>query len=286
MTIQRTGVRVLSLNAWALPITVPFQDKRGRMARLPKALRSVDADVIVLQEVFDPQVRRAVIDDLSDSYHVAADAHELRRSFGIPFDVHGGILVLSRYEITDTHFEPHPLPAGSKFSERLGRKGTFFSTLKAPSGDFSLVAPHFYAGTGPAEARIRRVQLQSLLEVVEQRVGNRPAVLAGDFNFPPDRYEDGRVSEMGLLREAGFQDTIATSNGQSHATWSYSKNRYTRIWLQSNKSDMRFDYVMFRSGSASNLETVSASVVLDVPGEEVSDHYGVLAELSLKIQSP
>ena len=65
-TSPATRLRVLTLNAWALPITVPGQDKRARTARLPEALQSMDADVIVLQEAFDAGVRRRVINILRD----------------------------------------------------------------------------------------------------------------------------------------------------------------------------------------------------------------------------
>ncbi len=279
-TAPVSRLRVLTLNAWALPIAVPGQDKRARTARLPDALRAVDADVIVLQETFDASVRSRVVDSLRDQYHVAHDALHIRRTWGVTFDVHGGILVLSRFDLGETRFEPHPLPPGSKLSERLGRKGTVFTTVKTPIGDLTLVAPHFYAGTSPADERIRRLQVEALLEAIE-KLDNGPMILAGDLNFPPERYDDGRASEMDLIVAAGFRDTIDPSNGHQTATWSYSRNRYARNWLQSNKSDMRFDYVMLRANGASNLETVGASVVLDAPGEEVSDHYGVLAEFSL-----
>ena len=273
-------LRILTLNAWALPISVPGHDKRARTARLPEALRAIDADIIVLQEAFDTNVRRAVIDALRDQYHVAEDALEIRRALGISFDVHGGILVLSRFDLGDTHFRPHPLPPGSKFSERLGRKGTVFSTVKTVVGDLKLVAPHFYAGTSPADQRIRRLQVEALINSIEE-LDHGPVILAGDLNFPPERYDDGRASEMDLILAAGFRDTIEPSNGHQPATWSYSRNRYVRNRLQTHKSDMRFDYVMFRPNGASKVKAISASIVLDAPGEEVSDHYGVLAEFSM-----
>ncbi len=251
------------------------------MARLPDALRSVDADVIVLQEAFDASVRSRVIDSLRDEYHVAHDALHVRRTWGITFDVHGGILVLSRFNLGETRFEPHPLPPGSRLTERLGRKGTVFTTVRTPAGDLTLVAPHFYAGTSPTDEHIRRRQVKALLEAIG-KFDHGPMILAGDLNFPPECYDDGRASEMDLMVAAGFRDTIDPSTGHQSATWSYSRNRYARNWLQSNKSDMRFDYVMMRANGASNLETLGASVVLDAPGEEVSDHYGVLAEFSLR----
>lgn len=279
-TAPATRLRVLTLNAWALPITVPGQDKRARTARLPEALQSMDADVIVLQEAFDAGVRRSVINSLRDQYRVAHGSLHVRRTWGITFDVHGGILVLSRFDLGETRFEPHPLPAGAKLSERLGRKGTVFTTVKTPVGDLTLVAPHFYAGTSPADERIRRRQVEALIEAIE-KLDDGPMILAGDLNFPPERYDDGRASEMDLMVAAGFRDTIDPSSGHQSVTWSYSRNRYARNWLQSNKSDMRFDYVMLRANGASNMETVGANIVLDAPGQEVSDHYGVLAEFSI-----
>jgi endonuclease/exonuclease/phosphatase family metal-dependent hydrolase len=152
--------------------------------------------------------------------------------------------------------------------------------VRGPSGEFALVAPHFYAGTRPADARIRRRQVGALVAIMDEAIEHRPAVVAGDLNFPPEAYEDGRPSEMNLMLAAGFRDTVVSSNGQSPVTWSYTRNRYVRSWLQTHKSDMRFDYVLVREGRDSAVESLDANIVFDQRGEEVSDHYGVVVDLS------
>ncbi len=278
--INGTPLRLLTLNVWALPVTIPGQFKADRTARLPGALRSIDADLIVLQEAFDTRVRRDVVAALP-GYHIAEDALASRRMFGVTLDVHGGILVLSRFPIRDARFVHHPLPVGSKLSERLGRKGALISTIETPEGPCTLVAPHFYAGTAQADARIREEQLLVLLAHLDAVDRDAPVIVAGDLNFPPHTYDDGRPSEMRLLTEAGFRDALSTSSGAESPTWSYSRNRYARNWLQTHKSDMRFDYILWRAGLRSTVEPASARIVLDTVGEEVSDHYGVVADLSV-----
>ncbi len=278
MSVRHLDISILTFNTWALPISIPTHAKRERLARLPGALRDVDADIVVLQELFDVRGRRQVVASLADTYHAAPGSLDTRRVMGLSFDRQGGVLVLSKYPIERVEFVPHPLPSGSKLTERLGQKGTVFARLATPLGAIALVAPHLYAGTARADTAIRMRQVDALSHRLRQSDGELLTVVSGDLNCPPTSYDDGSPSELDVFRAAGFEDSI---HREDVYTWSASTNPYTRALGQQTKTDMRFDYVLYRAGTA-GVSIGKAGTVFDRGDEILSDHFGIHATLRVQ----
>ncbi|UCC82530.1 MAG: endonuclease/exonuclease/phosphatase family protein [Gemmatimonadota bacterium] len=288
-------LRVVTFNAWALPVTIPSQEKRRRLSRLPEALAALDADVIVLQELFDVQGRRRLLSELCPPYLSTPDAMESRRILGLaPADTTGGLLVLSRLPITGSRFVSHSLGSGTKVDERLGRKGAMFVHLETPVGALTVFAVHLYAGTKPKDTRIRSAQLAPLLEALDSEAGTNPVLLAGDINTSPTvgypelpGLGNPYTPEYAALDGAGFVDSLPpnpTPAGLT-ATWVPSRNRFAALPYQETKTDERYDYVMVRAGASNVWSVGTARTVLDGAGEHLSDHVGVLAELDLILYS-
>lgn len=288
---EALSLRVVSFNAWALPVTIPSQDKRRRLKRLPEALAALDADVIVLQELFDVRGRRRLLRELCPPYLTTPDALETRRILGlVPADTNGGLLILSRFPIKHSRFVPHSLGPGTKVDERLGRKGALIAQLDTPVGELTVFAVHLYAGTKPKDTRIRTAQLAPLLEALNAEAAANPVLLAGDINTSPTAgYPDppGRGNrcspEYAALAEAGFVDPLPPNPTpvELTATWVPSLNRYAGLPYQETKTDERYDYVMVRGGESRVWNVRGARTVLDGAGEHLSDHVGVLVELDL-----
>lgn len=284
-------LRVVSFNAWALPITIPSQGKRRRLERLPEALTALDADLIVLQELFDVRARRRLLGELCPPYATLPGATRSRRLLGlVPIDTTGGLLVLSRFPIAGSRFVPHPSDLGSKPDERLGRKGALIVRLDTPLGYVTLFAVHLYAGTKPKDARVRTAQLAPLLGILDAEAGADPVVLAGDINTSPTmRYPEAPgpsnpfTPEYAALAAAGFVDPLPPNPTPAalSATWVPSRNRYAALPYQETKTDERYDYVLVRPGRSHEWTVRSARTVLDGPKLHLSDHVGVLAELDL-----
>lgn len=288
---ESLSLRVVSFNAWALPVTIPSQDKRRRLRRLPEALAALDADVIVLQELFDVRGRRRLLRELCPPYSSTPDAMATRRILRlVPTDTTGGLLVLSRFPITGSRFVPHSLGPGTKVDERLGRKGALVVHLETPVGELTVFAVHLYAGTKPKDARIRTAQLAPLLEVLDGEAAANPVLLAGDINTSPtlgypDPPGQGNAysPEYAALAGAGFVDPLPPNPTPAEltATWVPSRNRFAALAYQETKTDERYDYVMVRAGRSHGWSVRGARTVLDGTGEHLSDHVGVLAELHL-----
>ncbi len=288
---ETVSLRVVSFNAWALPVTIPSQEKRRRLTRLPEALAALDADVIILQELFDVRGRRHLLSELCPPYLSTPDAMESRRILGlIPADTTGGLLVLSRLPISGSRFFSHSLGGRTKVDERLGRKGALIVQLETPVGELTVFAVHLYAGTKPKDTRIRSAQLVPLLEALDSEAGTNPVLLAGDINtsptvaYPePPGPENPYTPEYAALEGAGFVDPLPPNPTPAEltATWVPSRNRFAALPYQETKTDERYDYVMVRAGTSHVWNVRTARTVLDGAGEHLSDHVGVLVQLDL-----
>ncbi len=285
------SLRCVTYNAWALPVRIPLQEKRRRLSRLPKALAELDADIIVLQEMFDVRARRRLLRELCPPYSTTPDALGDRRILKlVRIDTTGGLLVLSRLPIKSSRFIPHPSGLGKKPDERVGRKGAMFLQLETPLGPVTLFAIHLYAGTKPVDSRVRDAQLGPLLEALEAQADGGPVLLAGDINTSPTvRYpeppgQDNPLSpEYGALMGAGFVDPLPPNPtpASRSATWVPSRNRYAALPYQETKTDERYDYILVRPGSSHAWNVKDARTVIDGGDSYLSDHVGVVVELDL-----
>ncbi len=283
--------RAVTFNAWALPVTIPSQRKRRRLSRLPAALAALDADLIVLQELFDVRARRRLVGELCPPYTTAPEADADRRILGlVPADTTGGLLVLSRLPIMGSRFVPHALGHGTKIDERLGRKGAMIVHIETPVGRLTVFAIHLYAGTKPKDTMIRMAQLAPLLEALEEEAAGGPVLMAGDINTSPTvEYPEppGRgnplAPEYAALVGAGFVDPLPPNPTpvEHSATWVPSRNRFAALAYQETKTDERYDYLMVRPGETHDWVVREARTVIDGPDGHLSDHVGVLVEVDL-----
>jgi endonuclease/exonuclease/phosphatase family metal-dependent hydrolase len=288
---KTTALRLVTFNAWALPVRIPSQEKRRRLKRLPQALAELNADIIVLQEMFDVGARRRLLRELCPPYETTPEATRSRRILKlVPIDTTGGLLVLSRLPITGSRFIAHPADIGSKPDERVGRKGAMVVHLDTAQGPLSVFAIHLYAGTRPRDTGVRMEQLPRLLEALDAEADGRPTVLAGDINTSPTvRYpeppgaENPYAPEYAALMEAGFNDPLPPNPTPPEltATWVPSRNRYAALPYQETKTDERYDYVLVRPGSRHGWTVKQARTVIDQPDAVISDHVGVMVDLEL-----
>jgi endonuclease/exonuclease/phosphatase family metal-dependent hydrolase len=119
---------------------------------------------------------------------------------------------------------------------------------------------------------IRAEQVRDLLEYIQRRRGEGPAVLAGDFNAAPGALELEGVTRrfsdaFTALHPGAGGDTVTTLNpAMGHAP-------------------RRIDYVFAARDGRPALVPLSSEIVLDRPaggGAWPSDHFGVVARFRLR----
>lgn len=266
-----TQIRLLSLNIWDLPITLPFTDRGRRLAALLARLPGERADIVLLQEAFRHTFRRLLVERLA-GMHADAMLHHVRRTGGLTMDASGGLTTFSRWPMRESLFVPSRRVPGMKIDERIGRKGWLWTPLETPQGIVHVANVHLYAGNAPRDARIRALQVRQMLRSVPP---TGPVVIAGDFNMAAE-YERPDTGPTGfdLLRAAGFRE-VADGRSDGVATMAPSRNRWAR-YLPWHRPDRRLTQVFLRGPF-----TVTAPVRLTLHDPPVSDHYGLLVELAI-----
>ncbi|MDE0202000.1 MAG: endonuclease/exonuclease/phosphatase family protein [Rhodospirillaceae bacterium] len=252
----------------------------ARAAHLAPALRGVDADIVLLQELVPQRVKVRVAAELRDLYPHSAGIAEDSRFYGT------GLLTLSSHPMTDASCMPF---ARQTLEEGLfGPRGMLACTVDTPDlGRVRVVNLH--ATAGGAYRRKRRLgapdrrsaQIAQAIEAAGAPFDGT-VVLAGDFNCDPAA--DPAMDR--LLGAAGFADVAAglPVDARPQGTWDPANplNRSRRAAGPAR----RVDHIFVRPGGggvrASSVRTLLDEPVVPLPGGEplpLSDHYGLLAEL-------
>jgi endonuclease/exonuclease/phosphatase family metal-dependent hydrolase len=262
--LVESSVRVVTWNVWGR-----HGEWRQRQAALEAALEVCQPDVVCLAESWSA-------DDTTQAGTVAARLGLSHSLFVGDWEEHGwtsGIGVASRWTIA--RHEERPLPGDG------GAIGTvLFAELDAPRGPLQLfVAMLDY----PLDASARRqVQVQQLCQFVADATSRgHVTVVCGDFNAAPDSDEIRMMTGKAAVPVPGlvFYDAWEVAgDGSAGTTWS-NKNPLAAI---GRYPDRRFDYIFSawpRAGAAGHPTHCELLGVVADGSTQISDHYGVVADL-------
>jgi endonuclease/exonuclease/phosphatase family metal-dependent hydrolase len=239
-------VCAVTLNIWH-----DQEDWPARLAVMLGALRELDPDVILLQEVLQkeglPNQAQTLADSLDYGFVFASvDTPGAPKRYGNA--------ILSPHRILETHeMELEPLDdyrvAAHAHLDLLGRSLHVYVT-------------HLHHTKEGSDIRAR--QIEHLLHFIDDTRGAEALLLGGDFNAPPDARE--------LLP---IRDRLIDAYAAVHPE----KTGVLVTTLNTRKGHLprRIDYLFTDPG---RLEPVACEVFLDVPTPEgvwASDHFGVWA---------
>ncbi len=260
-------LRLLTFNVWGR--TGPWAQRK---AILVDALEALAPDVVCLQEVWDGEGGNLAAELGTWNMHYA-HATELA-----PGRVSGNA-ILSRWPVTGGTAWALPRTRGD-----IGRN-LVHAIVETPHGKLPVFTTHLswmfhhspsrFAQEQDIAARIKRHA------PIAKDLGVLPAVLAGDFNAEPDadeiRYLRGLTANPGGVY---FTDAFAAAGEGPGHTW----HRANPFAARERSPNRRLDYVFVRGPDRWNRgDVASARVVLDQPVDGIfaSDHYGVLAEITV-----
>jgi endonuclease/exonuclease/phosphatase family metal-dependent hydrolase len=264
---------------------VPAPHIEERFAALAPALLSSGADIIALQEVYDPEHRVGLIAALEPAYPYRAVWPE--RSWG---RMHSGLMLFSKYPIITARphwFRDIPL------DERLAvEKGMLIAEIEAkPFGHISVANCHHTSGgalwdpEGHFTDGYRRRQYRQLFDALDAGASIRRLAM-GDFNSGPE-VAGGSFQELGA---SGYADAWAEKNGsQSMPTWEPS-NSLNSAGPHRKFSAQRLDHILLSPELAANSIVADARIIFSDPAVQVpgrgsftlSDHYGLFVELAAR----
>lgn len=284
------SLRVLTMNVLA----PDYADGAGRRAALARVVQELAPDVLALQEVTHAETAAL----RAAGWHVAAHPHWS----GLPPQGIGAVLAARR---PFGRVVRDPLRVTERVAAVTPWCGVVVAELPLPEPLGGVLLVHHKPSWPYGFERERELQAVAAARCVAdagRRVPVRHAVLAGDFDAPPDaasvRFWRGLQSLDGM--SVCYQDAW-TSRGAREAAGAGSAPADGHTFTPRNplvsRGDMpeeagrRIDYVMVGCGLHGPTLRVTRCVRVGtepepVSGQYLSDHYGVLADLALPDHEP
>lgn len=262
-----TSLRILSWNLWWR-----FGPWRERQPLIMETLRSVDADILCLQELWG--------DDGKDQAAEIGDALGLYSFYEpvLPIDgVQWGMGILSKWPIADKHaFVLPSIPSddGSRDCKAM------WARLNGPRGEVDVLNTHL--SWRPEESAIRQVQMTAIAKHIKAtHLGPVPAILCGDYNAIPTADEIRMMTGEAPVPVDGlyfFDAWRASGQSDPGYTWDRSNSLTHKALLP----DRRLDYIFVGepalNGAGHILET-NLIGMKPTNGLFSSDHFGLIATL-------
>jgi endonuclease/exonuclease/phosphatase family metal-dependent hydrolase len=262
----------MSLRVMTLNLLSPDHASWERRREVVRAgLATLRPDVIALQEIVQDDVR----DLLGDDYYVVP--HSARSPDGV------GAVFASRFPVTAT------AERDLRVTDRVDLP--WCAAVAAEAGPLLFVhhKPTYHVGYSYE----RELQAVAGARFIEERLAGRdmPVVVAGDFDDTPDsasiRFWTGKQSLAGT--SVAYRDAWAAVHPDEPGHTFTPRNPLVSAGEMSLELGRRIDYVLVRCGIHGPALTVDdCRLVFDEPvgGVWASDHFGVMADLSLPEHPP
>lgn len=306
-------IKILTFNAGLLDVRifgfVVFSNPAHSETRLPylaASLRSTDADILCLQEVYTTAQISLITDTLKDVYPFSAHSF----SSGIKL-VQNGLLILSRWPILSQHLRRFTV--SSFVEDWIANKSILSATIDVPGvGLVTVLTCHTTAGgevadsADPSVDKLRQPELQEVADLAkEASKRGELVIIAGDLNCGPDasvgNYMSLLVWSRDVFEEARQVDKICDSNLQNLWTWDPTiylnssnvhraspGNRVDHCLLATFPSttasgNLSISWSAWRANSGKILFKDPCATVKDGASVKhaitLSDHYGLLVEI-------
>jgi len=278
---KNEGLTVVTFNIWMPHVWIPKNEKRKRLKILPDYLKNTNADILCLQEVFDPTVKKLLMRSLENSYKVIDDSCETSSLMFWQKDCQGGLVTLSKFPVFSQSFYAYPTFNNMKLDEKIGEKGVLMTRIKIGDAFGLIINTHLYAGRSEEDSKLRLKQIKFLIGKVKQdslSENDRFILLCGDLNLthPAIQKENATPNTdfeaFRLLEAAGFinpYDQIPVG-----FTYDPEKNPYANLWYNRPEKKQILDYILIRTQNHSRLEISSHEVIFD-ENLILSDHFGI-----------
>ncbi|MGP3986150.1 endonuclease/exonuclease/phosphatase family protein [Streptomyces sp. 3N207] len=268
------GTRVMTMNVLA----PQYADGTARRAVLARELRRLRPDVLALQEV----TRQDVAALAEDGWYTAP--HPRWSADGV------GAVLAARSPFGPVATDPLQVTGRTADTEWCGAVA---AELPLPEPLGTLLVVHHKPSWPYDYERERELQALAATRLAEQatRPGVRHTVLLGDLDATPDAASLRFLRGLQSLDGSGvcFQDAwSAVHPGEPGPTFS-PRNPLVRQGDMPTAVDRRIDHILVRCGAHGPTLRVSSCervLVQPVNGVQASDHYGLVADLTLPDHPP
>lgn len=276
------SVKMISFNAWALPVWLPKTDQNNRYKKIPEVLLQSEADIICVQEAFARKFRKRLLPIMEQDYYTYSDYKCNQRIVGpIKKDCHGGLITFSKFPIIKEQFYPYPIYDEMRIEERIGEKGFLLTTIKIDQDTAYIINTHLYAGLNESDEKHRMVQIKHMhailgdLGIMEEQI-----YLLGDLNVRhPDiareRHESFSQVYEYLSTTMGFMDTAPRLTLNDLTV-----NRDQNPYCGDKNGSQKLDYCLFKTPE-NRMVSINHYEVVFKGAASISDHMAWSASFNL-----
>jgi endonuclease/exonuclease/phosphatase family metal-dependent hydrolase len=252
---QGEQLTLVTYNIWGLPPWINFASSK-RYVGIARELERLDADLVLLQEVWTKKALEALPTNGNWSVAAARPANFFRRN---------GLVVLSKFRILSGEFHPFRSAA---LPDALVTKGALRVTIElADKRRLNVWNVHLQDGHA---YHTRGRQIAELLGWIRKAANGQFAdLIGGDFNCTPDSADYRKLS-----RALGPE--VEELKGPGHFV------TYDGLSADPLRAQT-LDYVFIRRGPQAGKLRASPSVAFTASGtqQRLSDHFGIQVPMSL-----
>jgi len=254
-------MKIITLNIWDLPLWF-IRDRAVRIKRICNFLKSFNADIICLQESFDPDHRVKLNTFFRRiGYFISDESARYRRVFGMKMAVSGGLVIFSKFPIRKSRFSLFPRSLFSPI-EYFSGKGMLASVVETPYGALQIANVHFYQKNLLSDEAIHFSQLNRVLNQLAT-YEPLPTILAGDFN------EDNMLGNSKFLNRMSANHFLHPHTELLDPSYR-NNNPYVAIWINKILHSKRIDYILHKGIDVLGLKLKRYEVLYSDPA--LSDH--------------
>ncbi|HTX86678.1 MAG TPA: endonuclease/exonuclease/phosphatase family protein [Candidatus Nanoarchaeia archaeon] len=255
-------LKIITFNIWDLPLWFN-KERRARVAKIAEYLKAHNADIICLQETWDAENQRFLIERMGPDYYCAFGAGRSQKYWLKNFsNFCGGLMIFSKFPIQSEDFFPFPR-LNYSLTEMCGHKGFLSAVVATPWGNLRVIDTHLHSWTFWGK-KFRLTQLRKIMRQVGEN--DLPVVLCGDFNQHDIL---GNEPFAKLLAENNFHLPAGADALYSVPTYRR-ENPFVDMWPNRVPFSHRLDYIFTRGQDRLGLAVKDhRPIILDPP---LSDH--------------
>jgi endonuclease/exonuclease/phosphatase family metal-dependent hydrolase len=267
-----TRVRIATWNIWAR-----YGPWEQRFPAIVETLRTIDADILALQEVWDADGRNQaaeIADALGYEAHVFAP--------NLDFDgVRAGNAVVARWPITASEVRALPRIVGDARDDEGEERICVFAEVDGPRGPIQIYCAHL--SWRDDHSAVRQAQVGEICRLVrEHKPRTFPAVLCGDLNSEPGSDEVRMLTGHAAVPVPGVMFRDAWIEAGNDRAGGYTADN-VNPWISSLLArDQRIDYILVgtpKLGGVGHVRSARLAGNEPIDGCWASDHFAVVAEL-------
>lgn|SRR5262245_10483717 len=298
---------------------VSYQDKL-RTEELIKKLLASDADIVVLQEMWDQSLARRIKEGVKSKFPngwrpgkdpsfdlweamTERDVSKITKVLG------SGLMILARgnYRIYDKDFDEYD---DLQDVDKLARKGyskVLCSTnVNGKLVGFALIVTHAQTGANQNYDVVRKGAIKLRTKAMNVRKNNPgfPVIVAGDFNIKAEEpngtqtsvYKSLLIQEFGEAQLEDAWRVLFKNVSQAPGLTVDAQNTFAKNMLgKAEENNKRIDYIFFNRKSldgTTNVIPQSITVIKDYKyndpdkksANDLSDHYPVKATFAIQVR--